>query len=36
VYFTASRAGSHGDEHALYLAPSLGGDGTGVVFGGAF
>ncbi len=36
VYFTASRAASHGDEHALYLAPSLGGDGTGVVFGGAF
>lgn len=36
VYFTASRAAAHSDEHALYLAPSLGGDGTGVVFGGAF
>jgi len=36
VYFTASRAAAHGEEHALYLAPSLGGDGTGVVLGGAF
>ena len=36
VYFTASRAAPHGEEHALYLAPSVGGDGTGVVFGGAF
>jgi len=36
VYFTASRAASHGEEHALYLAPSVSGDGTRVVFGGAF
>ena len=36
LYFTASKAAAHGEEHALYLAPSVGGDGTGVVFGGAF
>ena len=36
LYFTASSAASHGDEHALYLAPSVGGDGTGLVLGGAF
>jgi hypothetical protein len=36
VYLTAPGAASHGEEHALYLAPSIGGDGGGVVFGGAF
>lgn len=36
LYFTASKAAAHGEEHALYLTPSIGGDGTGVVFGGAF
>jgi hypothetical protein len=35
VYFTAPKAGSRADEHALYLAPSV-GDTSGVVFGGAF
>lgn len=36
VYFTTSGAASRGTEHALYLAPSLGGGGSGVVLGGAF
>jgi len=36
VYFTTPTTASHGAEHALYLAPSIGGDGTGVVLGGAF
>ncbi len=35
LYFTAPR-GLRGDEHALYLAPQLTGDGGSVVFGGAF
>jgi tetratricopeptide (TPR) repeat protein len=36
LYFTATNAASHGEEHALYLAPSLGDAGTGIVLGGAF
>jgi hypothetical protein len=36
VYFTAPKAGSHAAEHALYLGPSVEGDTSGVVFGGAF
>ena len=36
LYVTARGAGSRGTEHALYLAPSVGGDGSGVVLGGAF
>jgi tetratricopeptide (TPR) repeat protein len=35
LYFTAPRS-PRGNEHALYLAPSVGGDATGVVLGGAF
>lgn len=34
LYFKAPRAPS--GEHALYLVPQVGGDGTGVVLGGAF
>lgn len=36
LYVTAPSATPHSTEHALYLAPSIGGDGNGVVFGGAF
>jgi tetratricopeptide (TPR) repeat protein len=41
VYFTAPGAAPGGERrdraaHALYLAPALGGDGGGVVLGGAF
>jgi hypothetical protein len=36
LHFTTPRAGSHAAEHALYLAPSVGGDSSGLVFGGAF
>jgi hypothetical protein len=36
LYLTAPGAGSRGTEFALYLAPSIGGDGNGVVLGGAF
>jgi hypothetical protein len=36
VYLLAPRAGSRDGEHAMYLAPSVGGDANGVVFGGAF
>jgi tetratricopeptide (TPR) repeat protein len=36
LYFTNRRVGSHGAEQALYVAPSVGDDGGGVVFGGAF
>lgn len=36
LYFTTPKPGSHAAEHALYLAPSVGGDSGGVVFGGAF
>jgi len=36
LYFTAPRGGAPSTEHALYLAPSVGSDGGGVVFGGAF
>ena len=36
LYFLAPRAAPVGGEHALYLAPSLAGDGGGVVFGGDF
>lgn len=35
LYFTAPRAGPR-DEHALYVAPSIGRDGAAVVFGGGF
>jgi hypothetical protein len=36
VYFTTPQSASKPAEHALYLAPSLGGDASGVVLGGAF
>jgi hypothetical protein len=36
VYFLAPRADAHAQEHALYLAPSVGNDGGGVVLGGGF
>jgi len=36
LYFTTPAAAARHDEHALYLAPSIGGDGGGVVLGGAF
>jgi hypothetical protein len=36
LYFTHPKVESHGAEHALYVAPSVGDDGGGVVFGGAF
>ncbi|HEU4733834.1 MAG TPA: hypothetical protein VFT22_38340 [Kofleriaceae bacterium] len=36
VYFLAPRAAAHAQEHALYLVPSAGDGGGGVVFGGAF
>jgi tetratricopeptide (TPR) repeat protein len=37
LYFTAQQAApAAASEHALYLAPVVGGDGTGVVLGGAF
>ena len=36
VYFTAPGAPHDRAEHAIYLGPALGGDGAGVVLGGAF
>lgn len=36
LYFTNPKVESQGAEHALYVAPSVGDDGGGVVFGGAF
>lgn len=36
VYFYLTAPRAHPDEHALYLAPSVDADGSGVVFGGAF
>lgn len=36
LYFTPSDSAPRRAEHALYLAPSIGEDGSGVVFGGAF
>jgi hypothetical protein len=36
IYLTTPHAAPRGDDHALYLAPTLGGDGNGLVFGGAF
>jgi len=35
IYFTTPKS-PRGNEHALYLAPSVGGAGNGVVLGGAF
>ena len=38
LYFTTPRTAEHPDRpgQALYLAPAIGGDGAGVVLGGAF
>lgn len=36
LYVTAPGKSSEGAEHALYLAPSVGSDGGGLVLGGAF
>lgn len=38
LYFTTPQTAEHPDHpgHALYLAPAIGGDGAGVVLGGAF
>jgi hypothetical protein len=36
LYFTAPKAASSRTEHALYVAPSIDADASGVVFGGAF
>jgi hypothetical protein len=36
LYLTTPRPTPHGAEHALYLAPSIGGDSGGLVLGGAF
>jgi len=36
LYLTAPRPRTHAGEHAMYIAPAVGGAGGGVVLGGAF